>query len=94
MLDDLRAFVFAVAGWGWIGLVASERGLRLLTLPVAAEGLALDLVPDRGVGHLGAIGIGLSVHVPVPFVALTHLGQVGGDEKAQTGSGTRKASPC
>lgn len=44
MLDDLRAFVFAVAGWGWIGLVASERGLRLLTLPVAAEGLALDLV--------------------------------------------------
>jgi methylated-DNA-[protein]-cysteine S-methyltransferase len=43
MADELRATVFAAgedgeAGaaaedWGWLGLVASERGVRLLTLP-------------------------------------------------------------
>ncbi len=35
MTDRLTALVFEVAqpAWGWIGLVASERGLRLLTLP-------------------------------------------------------------
>lgn len=40
MADDLRASVFEAAGWGWIGLVASERGLRLLTLPQPDEGAA------------------------------------------------------
>lgn len=33
MADDLQATIFEAAEWGWIGLVASERGLRLLTLP-------------------------------------------------------------
>lgn len=33
MADDLRTLVFEAAGWGWIALVASERGVRLLTLP-------------------------------------------------------------
>ncbi len=33
MADELQATFFAAAGWGWIGLVASERGVRLLTLP-------------------------------------------------------------
>jgi O-6-methylguanine DNA methyltransferase len=44
MLDDLRVFVFEVDTWGWIGLAASERGLRLLTLPVAGRDVALDAV--------------------------------------------------
>jgi len=43
MTDDLRALVFYVGtpdnsfepDWGWIGLVASARGLRLLGLPEA-----------------------------------------------------------
>lgn len=33
MPDELRAAVFEADGWGWIGLVASERGLRALFLP-------------------------------------------------------------
>ncbi len=33
MADELRALVCEVPAWGWIGLVASERGLRLLVLP-------------------------------------------------------------
>lgn len=32
------------AGWGWVGLVASERGLRLLTLPSATRAAALRAV--------------------------------------------------
>ncbi len=55
MADELRAMVFEVTDqvspqkpgpWspvitGWIGLVASERGLRLLTLPAHSYGAAL-----------------------------------------------------
>lgn len=40
MGDDLQAKVFEAAGWGWIGLVATERGVRLLTLPQPTEGAA------------------------------------------------------
>jgi len=50
MADDLRALVFEVKNWGWVGLVASERGLRLLTLPSSSEGTAWaavrELYPD------------------------------------------------
>jgi O-6-methylguanine DNA methyltransferase len=58
MADDLRAFIFRIgepsgqpssedqSGFavvrGWIGLVASERGLRMLTLPVADRDTALS----------------------------------------------------
>ena len=49
MAADLRAKVFDVdatksagkSGWGWIGLVASERGLRLLTLPARTRDAAI-----------------------------------------------------
>lgn len=37
MADELVSRVFEVAGWGWIGLVASERGLRSLFLPRSTE---------------------------------------------------------
>jgi O-6-methylguanine DNA methyltransferase len=33
MTDEIRSTVFSVPGWGWIGLAASARGVRLLTLP-------------------------------------------------------------
>ena len=65
MADDFRAFVFQaeheadgsspesfnfVSVRGWIGLVASERGLRMLTLPVAdretAERTLRSYYPD------------------------------------------------
>jgi methylated-DNA-[protein]-cysteine S-methyltransferase len=39
--DDLTANVFPVEGWGWIGLVASDRGLRGLFLPLPNEEEAL-----------------------------------------------------
>jgi O-6-methylguanine DNA methyltransferase len=58
MADDLRAFIFQIGEptgqpsseepsdfasvRGWIGLVASERGLRMLTLPVADRDTALS----------------------------------------------------
>lgn len=72
MTDDLRAFVFRLEETdrpspeqskptilrGWIGVVASERGLRMLTLPVADRETALNtlrgyypdapIVPDDG----------------------------------------------
>lgn len=49
MTDRLRALLFDAtspgaaqgASWGWIGLVASSRGLRLLTLPVPSHDEAL-----------------------------------------------------
>ena len=60
MADDLRAFIFQIeeatgqpsseepsdfaAVRGWIGLVASERGLRMLTLPVADHAAALNIL--------------------------------------------------
>jgi methylated-DNA-[protein]-cysteine S-methyltransferase len=54
--EELAANVFEVEGWGWIGLVASERGLRGLFLPrrIADEALAdlrkhyrdVQLTPD------------------------------------------------
>jgi methylated-DNA-[protein]-cysteine S-methyltransferase len=48
MASDLRAMIFDVdldkpagkRGWGWIGLVASERGLRLVTLPAQTNDAA------------------------------------------------------
>ncbi|OQA41312.1 MAG: Methylated-DNA--protein-cysteine methyltransferase [Chloroflexi bacterium ADurb.Bin325] len=38
---DASPYPAAGAGWGWVGLVASERGLRLLTLPSATRAAAL-----------------------------------------------------
>lgn len=53
MGDELRAMVFEVAvkaetaPWGWIGLLASERGLRMLTLPARTqEAVIRRLRPD------------------------------------------------
>lgn len=42
MADDLRAFLCEAPAWGWVGLVASERGVRLLTLPRPTEEAAVD----------------------------------------------------
>jgi O-6-methylguanine DNA methyltransferase len=70
MADDLRAFIFQIQEAtgqpsseeqsdfaslrGWIGLVASERGLRMLTLPVADRDTALSTLrghyPDAPIG--------------------------------------------
>ena len=33
MADELRTTLFEAPDWGWIGLVHSERGLRMLILP-------------------------------------------------------------
>ncbi len=41
MADELAANVFEVEGWGWVGLVASERGLRGLFLPRRTQDEAL-----------------------------------------------------
>lgn len=47
MADELVSRVFPVADWGWIGLVASERGLRSLFLPRPTQDAALaDLARD------------------------------------------------
>jgi O-6-methylguanine DNA methyltransferase len=69
MADDLRAFIFQIgeptgqpsseepsdfaAVRGWIGLVASERGLRMLTLPVADRDTALSTLR----GHYSDVSI-------------------------------------
>lgn len=37
MADELVSNVFEVENWGWIGMVASERGLRGLFLPRPTE---------------------------------------------------------
>jgi O-6-methylguanine DNA methyltransferase len=50
MGDDLRALLFevgpagetALAAWGWVGLVASSRGLRYLGLPALGQPAALQ----------------------------------------------------
>jgi methylated-DNA-[protein]-cysteine S-methyltransferase len=50
MGEELRGLVFEVAPsgdpdqprWGWVGLVSSARGLRLLTLPSKSRELALQ----------------------------------------------------
>ncbi|MCU0510356.1 MAG: methylated-DNA--[protein]-cysteine S-methyltransferase [Anaerolineae bacterium] len=42
MADELIANVFEVEGWGWVGLVASERGLRALVLPRKTSEETLD----------------------------------------------------
>lgn len=47
MADDLRTLIFEVEPgsgepWGWVGLAASGRGLRLLTLPVPGRDRALS----------------------------------------------------
>ena len=62
MTDDLRAFVFQIEQEaaqsspgqadlailrGWIGLVATERGLRMLTLPVAGREIALNALREH-----------------------------------------------
>jgi methylated-DNA-[protein]-cysteine S-methyltransferase len=39
--DELISSIFQVEGWGWIGLVTSERGLRELFLPRITEAEAL-----------------------------------------------------
>lgn len=44
MADELRALICEVPGWGWVGLVASERGLRLLVLPQPAAEAAVNAV--------------------------------------------------
>ena len=35
--DELRGLTFEAASWGWLGLVASGRGLRMLGLPRRTE---------------------------------------------------------
>jgi len=62
MTDDLRAFVFQIEQEaaqsspgqadlailrGWIGLVTTERGLRMLTLPVAGREIALNALREH-----------------------------------------------
>ncbi len=47
MADDLRAAVCEAPGWGWIGLVASERGLRLLVLPQPSAQAAVNAVHEQ-----------------------------------------------
>jgi len=62
MPDDLRAFVFQIQQEisqppqdqsdlailrGWIGLAATERGLRMLTLPVASRETALNALREH-----------------------------------------------
>lgn len=47
MADDLRALLCAVQDWGWVGLVASERGLRLLTLPRPTQEAATDAIHEH-----------------------------------------------
>lgn len=42
MADELVSKIFRAEGWGWIGLVASERGLRALFLPRPSEAETLD----------------------------------------------------
>ncbi len=37
MADEVRSLVFEVPTWGWIGLVASAQGLRMLSLPRRTE---------------------------------------------------------
>ncbi|MGQ9489248.1 MAG: methylated-DNA--[protein]-cysteine S-methyltransferase [Anaerolineae bacterium] len=44
MADELQALVYEVPTWGWIGLVASERGLRLLVLPCPSAEAATDAI--------------------------------------------------
>ena len=41
MAEELVSRVFQVEDWGWIGLVASDRGLRALLLPRKTEEEAL-----------------------------------------------------
>lgn len=41
MAGDLRYLICEAPTWGWIGLMASPRGLRLLTLPRPSEKAAL-----------------------------------------------------
>ncbi len=44
MADELSALLSEAPGWGWLGLVASERGLRLLTLPRPTAEAAAEAV--------------------------------------------------
>lgn len=44
MADDLRALLCEAPAWGWVGLVVSERGLRLLTLPQPTKEAAANAV--------------------------------------------------
>ncbi len=46
MADDLRALLCAAPEWGWVGLVASDRGLRLLTLPRPSEEATVDAIRE------------------------------------------------
>ena len=47
MADDLGALLCAAQEWGWVGLVASERGLRLLTLPRPTPEAAADAIREQ-----------------------------------------------
>lgn len=44
MASEQRALLFEAPRWGWIGVVASSQGLRLLGLPRRTEALALRYV--------------------------------------------------
>ncbi|MCX7707349.1 MAG: methylated-DNA--[protein]-cysteine S-methyltransferase [Anaerolineae bacterium] len=44
MADELHASVCEVPGWGWVGLVASDRGLRLLVLPQPSPEAAIEAI--------------------------------------------------
>ncbi len=47
MAGELRCLVREVPTWGWIGLAASPRGVRLFTLPRPTEGAARALLQRR-----------------------------------------------
>lgn len=47
MGDELAGCVFEVAGWGWMGLVASERGVRALILPQRTREEALTALREH-----------------------------------------------
>ena len=47
MGEELVSCVFEVVGWGWIGLVASERGVRALILPRKTSQEALAALTEH-----------------------------------------------
>lgn len=64
MADDLRSLLCAAAGWGWIGLVASERGLRLLALPQPTPEAAAAAVNEHYAEVAAATDAGAAVAEP------------------------------
>ncbi len=47
MTDEARSLVFEAPTWGWIGLIASAQGLRVLSLPRQTEQAAWQALGRR-----------------------------------------------